>query len=47
MAGKDGMIENCGVTFLPFNYHEANLRPEQIDLFEFYGFHRFDFHARP
>jgi hypothetical protein len=47
MAEKNGVTENFGVTFLPFNYHEANLRPEQIDLFEFYGFHRFDFHARP
>lgn len=47
IAVKDGATENFGVTFLPFNYHDANLRPEQIDLFEFYGFHRFDFHPRP
>lgn len=47
IAEKDGVTENFGVTFLPFKYHEADLRSEQIDLFEFYGFHRFDFHARP
>jgi hypothetical protein len=46
IAEKDSSPENYGVTFLPFNYHEAKLRPEQIDVFEFYGFHRFDFHAR-
>lgn len=46
IAEKDGKAENFGVTFLPFNYHEADLRPEQIDLLEFYGFHRFRFQAR-
>jgi hypothetical protein len=45
MARNNGLFENSGVTFLPFKYHEANLRPKQIDTFEFYGFHRFDFHA--
>ncbi|MGC1445011.1 MAG: DUF3800 domain-containing protein [Xanthobacteraceae bacterium] len=47
IAEKDGTLENFGVTFLPFNYHEATLRPEQIDIFEFFCFHRFDFHSRP
>ena len=46
LAEKDGKAENFGVTFLPFNYHEADLRPEQIDLLEYYGFHRFRFQAR-
>jgi hypothetical protein len=36
--------ENYGVTFVPYRYHEAELLPDQIDIFEFYGFHRFDFH---
>jgi Protein of unknown function (DUF3800) len=46
VARHQRAFENCGVTFLPFKYHEAKLRPEQIDIFESYGFHRFDFHAR-
>lgn len=46
MTRNDGQFENCGLTFLPFKYHEADLRPAQIDIFESYGFHRFDFHAR-
>jgi len=46
-ANNEGCFENCGVTFLPFKYYEAKLLPDQMDIFEFYGFHRFDFHARP
>lgn len=46
MAEKDGVIENFGVTFLPFKYYEAKLQPEQIDLLEYYGFHRSRFQAR-
>jgi uncharacterized protein DUF3800 len=46
IAEKDGTIENFGVTFLPFKYYEADLQPGQIDLLEFYGFHRSSFHAR-
>lgn len=46
IAEKDGTIENFGVTLLPFKYYEADLRPEQIDLLEYYGFNRFRFHAR-
>jgi hypothetical protein len=38
--------ENWGLTFLPFKYWEADLRPEQIDLFDHYGFDRFRFIRR-
>jgi hypothetical protein len=47
VAHQEGLFENCGITFLPFRYYEGELRPEQIDIFESYGFHRFAFHARP
>jgi Protein of unknown function (DUF3800) len=46
IAIKNGVIENFGVTFLPFKYYEADLRPEQIDLLESYGFQRFRFSPR-
>lgn len=46
IAQKDRRFEKYGLMFLPFYYDQAELRPEQIDLFEFYGFHRFDFHKR-
>ncbi|MGL3211554.1 DUF3800 domain-containing protein [Bradyrhizobium sp. BR 1433] len=46
IAEKDGVIENFGVTLLPFKYYEAHLQPEQIDLLEYYGFHRSRFHTR-
>jgi hypothetical protein len=46
VAISQGSYENCGVTFAPWNYYEAELLPQQIDIFEFYGFHRFDFHKR-
>lgn len=46
MATHKGAFENYGVTFVPYNYSKAALKPEQIDIFEYYGFHRFDFHER-
>ncbi len=46
MARYRGRHENYGVTFVPYRYHEAELLPDQIDIFDFYGFHRFDFHKR-
>jgi hypothetical protein len=47
MAKYQNNFENYGVTFAPFNYYEADLQPSQIDIFEFYGFDRIDFHKRP
>jgi hypothetical protein len=46
MAQYRGRYENYGVAFVPYRYHEAELLPDQIDIFEFYGFHRFDFHKQ-
>jgi hypothetical protein len=46
MAEKNGMVENYGVTFLPFNYYEAKLQPQQIDVLEQYGFNRYRFQSR-
>jgi hypothetical protein len=46
MAEKNGMVENYGVTFLPFNYYEAKLQPQQIDVLEQYGFNRSRFQSR-
>jgi len=43
VTNVDGRYENWGLTFLPFKYYEADLRPEQIDIFEHYGFERFRF----
>lgn len=45
MAVKDGVIENFGVTFLPFKHFEAQLHPKQIDLLEYYGFSRSRFQS--
>lgn len=45
MAVKNGVIENFGVTFLPFKYYEAKLQPQQIDLLEHYGFSRSRFQS--
>jgi hypothetical protein len=47
MAQHQGRFEHRGVTFLPWRYHEGEIRPEQIDIFEFYGFQRCDFGERP
>jgi hypothetical protein len=46
MTRLEGVYENQGVTFAPWDYWKADLLPEQIDIFEFYGFHRFDFQPR-
>jgi hypothetical protein len=46
IAERNGVIENFGVTFLPFKYYEARLQPEQIDLLEYYSFDRSRFRAR-
>jgi hypothetical protein len=46
MTKQNGAFENEGVTFAPWDYWKAELLSRQIDIFEFYGFHRFDFHKR-
>ena len=46
VATENGSAEGYGLTFLPWKYHEAELTPEQIDIFEYYGFYRFDFHKQ-
>ena len=46
MATYRQSFENYGVTFVPYKYYEADLLPDQIDLFESYGFERSDFHRR-
>ncbi len=46
MTKLNRRYENEGVTFVPWDYWKADLLPQQIDIFEFYGFHRFDFHPR-
>lgn len=38
--------QNEGLTFAPWDYWKADLLPQQIDIFESYGFHRFDFQRR-
>lgn len=46
MARLKGSVENYGLAFMPWKYYEAGLTPEQIDIFEFYGFNRSAFHRR-
>src|SRR6185312_4475396 len=46
LTSVGGRYENWGLTFLPFKYWEADLRPEQISLFEHYGFDRLRFQRR-
>jgi hypothetical protein len=46
LAQEDSRFENYGLMFLPFKYYEAALLPQQIDVFEHYGFQRYRFQRR-